>query len=817
MDAAQQERLGELFEHVQALSARERATFLDETYRGDPVLHAELISLLASYDEAPDYLEQLAGEVLPAALGAFVEEAPEEIPAGQRIAHYEVLGRLGSGGMGVVYKAYDRRLDRLVALKFLPGHLAADDAAKVRLIYEARAASALDHPNICTVYDIGETEGRLFLALACYEGETLKQRIARGPRPVNEVLEQVRQVTDGLRAAHRRGIIHRDIKPSNVMLTGEGAAKILDFGIAKVEGTDLLKEGRAAGTIAYMSPEQTRGEAVDGRTDLWSLGVVLYEMLTGRQPFRGEDIRTVINAIRYDEPEPVQQLRPEVPALLARLVETCLKKAPAERYQRAVDVLADLRAIETRSTAGGERSPQFRRLAVLPLSNFSPNPDDDYLAGGMTEDLIDRLSKLRGVRVIARTSVKSYKDATENTTKIGRELDVKTLLKGSVRKIGDQVHLTIHLVDTNRNERTWAAEHSVVLEDVPTLLQSIAQTVASELHEQIPSNELRQLVKTGTDVPEAYTSYLRGRYFWNKRDGASVQQARAYFQQALDLDPTFARAWTGLADAFSLLGSLSVLPPEEAHPRARAAARKALEIDDELAEAHASLATTLADYYWDWEAAGQHYRRALALNPSYATAHLWFAGYLRDLGNFDEALAEVRMARELDPLYLPAQAAEGLTLHFARRYEEAIALHLKLLDINPSYTIAHFYLGLSYVQQGRFEETIAALHRAETRGAIVPDVKGLFGYTYARMGNHTEARKMLRELDQLANEKYAYPFHRAMIYVGLNEKDHALEYLEKACEERVRLVRLMNVDPFFDPLRPDPRFRTLVEQVGLLG
>lgn len=775
-------------------------------------LRREVSLLQQQPEEAAQTLDDLAANALPPLLGALAQPEGEELRPGQRVAQYEVVATLGRGGMGVVYKAYDARLDRHVALKFLPSYLASDDAARARLTSEARAASALDHPNICTIYDIGELEdGRMFLALACYEGEILKDRIATGPLAVEDVVAITAQIAQALSAAHGRGIVHRDIKPSNVMITTDGMVKILDFGIAKLREADLT-QGPAMGTLGYMSAEQLRGETTDARTDLWSLGVVVYEMLTGRRPFEGADQQRLMQAIRTEPVTPLAELRAGLPPQLVRVVETCLQKDPEARYRNADELLAELPGPETRA---GRSSVPFRRVAVLPLESPTSAADEGYLAEGIAEELRGRLSGLSGLQVIARTSTTQFRESGKDAAQIGSELGADTIVQGAVARSGENVSITLQLVDVTRSDPLWATEQNVPISELQNALRAMAWQITSELAVQVYGDERRQLAREGTESAAAYALYLKGRYFWNKRDRTNIQQARACFEQALDLDPVFARAWAGLADTFCVLGGYLLLQPEDAYPRARAAAEQALAIDEDLAEAHASLATVLADHYWNWSAAGEHYLRAVTLNPSYATARLWYAGFLRDLGEFDEALIQVRAGRELDPLSLPAQAAEGITLYVARRYPEAVAAYRRLLEITPTFTYAYFLLALALAQERRYAEALASLQKVGNWGGGVADVRGLSGYIHATLGRHVEAREMLEALDDPASEQHATPFHRAIIHVALGESDRALQLLEQAHDARAKQIRLLRIEPMLDPIRGEPRFQALLEKVGL--
>lgn len=819
-----------------------RTAFLRRACGHNLALYREVESLLSAYTEADTFLDTLD----TAGAAALLEEAEHTI-IGSIQGPYRIGRTLGRGGMGVVYLAEDTRLGRSVALKFLPPHLAANEGATQRLFAEARAAATLDHPHIAVVHEIGETaDGRPFIAMAYYAGETLQEKIRRGPLPVEEAVRLARQIAAGLQAAHRQGIVHQDIKPSNILITPTGTAKIVDFGIARIQGAEQTKTGAMLGTVAYMSPEQTHGEAVDARTDLWALGVVLYEMLTGRRPFQGQTDQAHLHAIRHDAPEPVAHLRPDLPAALVRVVERCLQKPLGLRYPDAGALLADLEPLETgqvnkrparrpvwrgaavllavvllaalyfglRPGTEDAPAPPIHRLAVLPFDAVNPEEADAYLATGMSDELAAGLSKLHTLRVLGPASVRPLTRTDKSIAEIGQALDVSALLKGSVSRTGNTVKLTLHLLDPQREVPLWTAAYDAEMKDLPALQRRMAGQVAEALQVQVLDEDQRRLAKQGTAHAEAYERYLKGRHYLDKWEVDYVNQARDQFQAALDIDPTFANAWAGLADTYKVLDYLAVLSPAEAAPRTRAAAERALALDPDLAEAHAALAVVLTDYYYDWETAGTHFQRAVALDPSSGVSHQGYAEYLRDLGRFDEALAEIDQAQALNPLSPFYQLIEGIILYMARRPEEAMAQYERILSINPDFRMAHFYIGMTHALQGAYAPALAEMEKADPQRTF-PDAVMMRGYILATMGRTAEARKGLEELDALAKTRYISPFHKAVLYQSLGEPERALALLEQAAEERSWFVRLLKVAPHFDALHTHPRFQALLAKIGL--
>jgi len=849
------EVLSTLLDQALSLPLEARAAFLDEECRNDQPLREEIRSLLIAHDASSGYFERLSEQIVSPALMALSSDVGDELLVGQTFAQYRIVEKLATGGMGVVFKALDQRLERFVALKFLPASLSTDAGSKRRLLSEAKAASALDHPNIGVVHDIGEAAaGRLFIVMAYYEGETLERRNQRGGLSIQDALALTRQIAGALAAAHQNGIVHRDVKPSNILITRDGAAKLLDFGIAMLAGSTLARDGAVVGTVAYMSPEQTRAVIVDHRTDLWSLGVVLYEMVSGLRPFRADDDDELIHAIRHGGWKPVDRVNSEIPSPITRILERCLAKDPNERYGTAEELLTDLETLGSANSAlsgiatRGERGRWLRygsaalflclivagvlyvqeyedpllhqavgvqtrgnRLAVLPVSLVDSDGDEDYLADGMTAELIAQLSGIGGLRVIARSSVMGYNGRSKNPTEIGRELAVETVLQGSVRKAGDQLQISMHLVDTRTRQQLWTRNYTAPASELQRLEREIALRVAQVLRVQVHSPEQRQLVRAGTSSADAYLFYLKGLHFLDKRNDPSVRQAKDYFERALDLDPAFARAWTGLGDTYSALSALATVRAAHAYPQSRAAAERALQIDPDLPEAHVTLATALSTYYWQFDAAADHYRRALELNPSYANAHRLHAEYLRFEGRFDEALAEARQGEELDPLSPAHQIETGIDLYWARRYDEAMAQFRRILGVNPQFNYARFFLALVLIQKQQYDDALSALDVPDAGGNLQQET--LRGYIHAVSGRQAEARKGLDRLTLLSRAQNASSWHSAIIHMGLGEHERALDLIEQAYRDRDWQVRMLPVEPLLDPLRPHPRFRVLADKV----
>jgi serine/threonine-protein kinase len=762
---------------------------------------------------------------------------------GTRLGPYEILAPLGRGGMAEVYRAKDIRLEREVAVKILPDELAQDPERSARFEREAKAVAALAHPNILVLYDFGRQDGIPFAVTELLEGTDLRRRLAAAASlPWREALEIGVAVAEGLAAAHAKGIIHRDLKPENIFLTGDGRVKILDFGLARLEAppvattetgphvTVLTDPGTVMGTIGYMPPEQISGQPVDARGDIFSLGCVLYELIAGTRPFQGKTAAETTASLLRDEPPTLASLGAEVPSEVERVIRHCLAKEPGQRLPASRDLARALRAILSRSdvptspspTAQSHPQPQRRRraiipsLAVLPLANTNLDPDTEYLSDGISESIINALSQLPGLRVLARSTVFRYKGQEVDPREVGRELKVRAVFTGQLVRRGQRLILKAELVDVKDGAQLWGEQYNRELSEVFGVERAIAHEIAEKLRVRLTGEQKRRLGQPFTKDPEAYQLYLRGRYFCNKRSEEGLKKSIKLFEQAIDIDPTYALAYTGVADAYINLGGWGNLPFREAYPRAKAAAMRALAIDETLAEAHVSLAMVQKEHDWDWASAGREYQRALELNPNYPIAHQWFGEYLAALGRYQEAITEFQRALELDPLSLIIHATLGRHgYYFARQYDQAIAQFQKTLEMDENFFVAHLFLGWTYANIGRLPEALTELQIARRLDNNLEITMGL-AYTYARAGRRREAQQLSDELQQLSSKRYVSPVLQALIAIGLGEHDRAFVWLEKSYEDRAQLLSEIRAEPAFDPLRLDPRFGDLLQRVGLM-
>lgn len=740
---------------------------------------------------------------------------------GKTISHYQIIEKIGEGGMGIVYKAKDTTLERTVAIKFLPRQTATQAEERQRFYIEAKAAAALNHPNIATTHAIEEVEDDVFIVMEYIEGQELKQKIDAGPLPVEDAIHIILQIANGLQEAHKKGIVHRDIKSANIMLTGSGQIKIMDFGLAKVRGgAQVTQIGTTLGTAAYMSPEQARGEDVDHRTDIWSLGVVLYEAIAGQLPFKGHYEQAVLYSILNEDPESITCLRRGVPTELEAIMNKALAKSPNERYQQVDGMLIDLNVLGKELETKSRQVPKEKcppSVAVLPFVNVSPEKENEYFSDGMTEEIIDALTKVEGLRVVSRTSVFAFKGKDQDIRKIGEQLNVSHVVEGSVRKAGNRVRITAQLINIADGYHLWSERFDREMEDVFTIQEEIAHMIVNALKIKLVRKAETPLVERSTENIKAYNLFLKGRYCWNKRTEAALKQCVNYFEQAIEIDPDYMLAYCGLADAYALLGiaEYGALPPMEVMPKAKAAAVKALEIDNTLAEAQTTVAHVKAFFDWDFTGADKEFNRAIELNPNYPFSHHWYALYLSAMERHDEAIAEEKRAQELEPLSLIINKNVGTIFYYARKYEQAIEQYKKALELDPDFARTHFFLGLAYISNSMFEEAIAEIKKAITFSGENTVMLALLASAIAMSGKKDEATKILKDLKKRLKRGYVPSFNLAILYMGLDEKASAFEWLEKAYQERSSWLVSLKVEPILDGLRSDPRFTALLKKVGL--
>ncbi|MFB0564435.1 MAG: protein kinase [Candidatus Aminicenantaceae bacterium] len=790
-----------------------------------------------------------------------LETPTEELSRGTTFAErYEIIEELGKGGMGKVYRVEDKKIKEEVALKLIKPEIASDKKTIERFSNELKMARKIAHRNVCKMYDLGEEKGTHYITMEYVPGENLKRMIKMmGQLSAAQVIFIAKQVCEGLAEAHRLGVVHRDLKSSNIIIDKEGNARIMNFGIARsLESKGITAAGVIIGTPEYMSPEQVEGKETDQRSDIYSLGVILYEMITGRLPFEGDTPLSIALKHKTEEPLEPRKFNAQIPENLSRVILRCMEKDREKRYQRVEELLSELSKIEkgipTSERMIPERKPKKEKIgeikrkrliiygsmaiiiillmvggiylfkgrreaidsiAVLPLDNLSGNPEQEYFADGMTEALIRELAKIKAFqRVISRTSVMRYKETEKSLPEIASELNVDAIVEGSVLLIGERVRITTQLIEARTDQPMWTDSYERDLRNILALQRELARAIAKEIKIAVTPEEQVRLAMTSPVNPEAYQLYLKGRYLWNKRTGEDLKKALVYFERAIEKDPNYALAYTGLADTYLVLPSYIAFPPTEAYSKGKKAALKALEIDDTLAEAHTSLADVMK-FYFDWKSAEKEYKRAIELSPSYATAHHWYAYDLMLMGRHEEAIKEINLAKELDPHSLIINANMGYVLYNARRYNQAIEYYMNALEMDPNFWVLHQYLGRAYVQKGKYEEAIAEFQEAITLSGSLQENMGDLGYSYAVSGRKAEAMKVVNELKELSTRKYISSYHLALIYVGLGQKNQAFEWLNKAIEEPDLFLVHLKVDPRFDSLRSDPRFTALLKKMGL--
>src|SRR5262245_662374 len=862
-------QLKQIFQAAVETPASGRDAYLADACADDPALRAEVESLIAAHEQPGSFLDAPAFDL--AATNPDGNQVNELL--GAALGRYRILEFLGRGGMGEVYKAKDPTLGREVAIKVLPSDFSINRDQLRRFEQEARAASALNHPNIITIHEFGHEDGVHFIVSEYIEGETLRRRIAGERIDMGEIPEIAIQITGALNAAHEAGIVHRDIKPENVMVRPDGLVKVLDFGLAKLverpsfdtstdvnnpsEATTAALSGAEAGvvmgTVSYMSPEQARGQKLDARSDLFSLGVVLYEMAAGHSPFARDTVADTIASILEKEPPPLRQLTPDVPQALEHIIRKTLSKDRRERYQTARELLEDLKSLKNGDTPLASSSAKYgsgigavkRRwrsaavalaalvvapaiavyygrsdrkiesIAVLPFVNVNANPESEYLADGITETLIYSLSRLSNLKVRPRNSVFRYKGRELDPQAAGREMKVEAVLAGQLRTRGAQLVISLELIDVRDNRQIWGARYERRLAELLTVQADIAREVSENLRLRLSSEEKRRLAERYTDNLEAHETYLRGRYFWNKRSRDGFEKAIDYFNQAIAMDPNYALPYSGLADCYLSMTTYGMAPTEEGFSKTKEAAKKALAIDDTLAEAHTSLAHLTWLHEWNWAEGERGFKRAIELNPNYPTAHQWYATYLSAMGRHEEAIAEITRAQELDPLSITIGLDVARTFYFARQYDRTIEESLRALEMDPTFYRIGDWLEMAYERKGDYDKALDAhLKALEVRGARLETMSEL-KKIYASSGWNGYLRKRLQLMEAEAGKRHPSSYAMARIYARLGDKDQSLEWLQKAYDKHSDYLVLLKVDPLFDALGSDPRFTKLLRDIGL--
>jgi eukaryotic-like serine/threonine-protein kinase len=742
---------------------------------------------------------------------------------GTTLSHYRILAELGKGGMGVVYRAHDENLDRDVALKILPDAATASAEARERFRREALALSRLNHPHIATIHDFSRQDDTDFLVMELVEGPTLAERMTNGVLDERTIAGLGAQIAEALAAAHERGVVHRDLKPENVIVTAGDRVKVLDFGVAILRREDdptntATRAGElAAGTLPYMAPERLLGAPGDARSDLWALGVVLFAMAVGRVPFQASPATALVyEIINAPTPRPTT-IRRELSSRFEKLVLSCLEKKPEDRPRTARELLEPLRALaierSTESAADGA-ARAIRSLVVLPLENLSGDPGQEFFADGMTDALIADLAQIGTLRVISRTTAMRYKGQRRPLPEIARELGVDAVVEGTVMRAGSRVRITAQLIESSSDHHLWARSYQRDLADVLALQGEVAAAIAQEIRAQLTPAQQARWRSPRTIEPAAFEAYLRGRQYWNRRTEPDLRLGVEYFKQAIEIDPRYAAAYSGLADSYNILGDSNALPPDVASASASAAALRAIELDPELAEAHTSLGFVRLFFDWSWSESEACYRRAIALNPNYATAHQWYSELLASQKHFDEAIAEARRAVDLDPLSVILRATLADSCYFARRYDEAITELERAIRIDPEFVAVRTDLGRVLTQAGRHDEAIASFETALRLSGSDSKASPGIGYALATAGRQAEARAVLERMLERRGERYVSSHAIAVIHLALGEKDAALGWLEEAVRERDRAIVWLAVHPRLDPLRGEPRFEALVKELG---
>jgi eukaryotic-like serine/threonine-protein kinase len=781
---------------------------------------------------------------------------------GTTISHYKILDKLGEGGMGVVYKAHDTKLDRTVALKFLPPHLGGDETEKKRFLNEAKAASTLDHPNICTIHSIEETNDRnMFIAMAYYEGMSLKQKIEQSMLPIKDVINYSIQIASGLQKAHEKGIVHRDLKPANIFITNDNQIKIIDFGLARVAERSLLtKSNTTLGTVPYMSPEQAQGSNVDHRTDVWALGVIMYELITGQRPFKSEYETALIYSIINEEPDPVSSIRSNVPMELERIIKKAIQKDQKYRYQSVDELLVDLKSVSRDIVHDGLKGTvsaskinktnsagylkigigitivvalfislllfrnsavnEIRSIAVLPLVNLSGDAEQEYFSDGMTEALITDLAKISALRVISRTSVMQYKNINKPLSDIARELNVDAVVEGAVMRSGQQVRISAQLIEAKTDRHLWANSYTREMSDILLLQSDVARAIADEIKVKLTPQEYARLTEVHHINPDVYELLLKGRYFWNQRTPESLMRAIDFFEQAVSIDPNYAEAYRGLGASYSVLG-VFFSDPRDAFSKAVAYMEKSMELDKNVVGGNLGLGVYNMYHAWDRQKTLEYFNREVEYHPGFEHVYNVRGLYLTSIGNRNDAIEQFKKALTLDPLSLTINGDFGWAYYLMRRYDDAITQSREVLEIDPNFILSYTTIAAAQTQKGEYDNAISILESiyndiTSSTEVIPPIFVAELAYAYAKSGNVGKAKQLIQNLELRTSKEYIDPYLISLIYVALDEFNEAFDWLDKALEVRSSRMVWIDVEPKFDPIRMDPRFRTLREKVGYI-
>ena len=799
-----------------------------------------------------------------------IETPVQELTRGTLYANrYEIIEELGTGGMGKVYRVEDTKAQDEIALKLIKPEIAADKKTIDRFRNELTTARKIRHKNICGMYDLGEDRGSYYITMEYVSGQDLKGLIRQtGQLAIGTSISIAKQVCEGLVEAHKIGVIHRDLKPSNIMIDREGNVRIMDFGIARsLKEKGITGGGVMIGTPEYMSPEQAEAKEVDKLSDIYSVGVILYEIVTGRVPFEGDTALSIAMKHKGETPKDPKEYNAQIPDDLSKLILKCLEKDKENRFQSAGEIQSELENIEkgipTTDRAIPKRKPltskevtvQFNvkkllvpalaiivlviaavviwqlrypkpeipttpaqpSIAVLPFEDLSPEKDQRPLCDGFAESIINALTRIRDLRVPATTSSFSFRATEVDVQKIATALNVRTILRGSVQKAGNRVRITTQLIDAKDDSLLWSDQYNKELDDIFAIQDEITLAIVDNLKVELLGEERVELVKRYTDNPAAYDLYVQGRFLWNKRTPEEMLESIKYFERAIEVDPTYTLAYTGLADSYIVSGEWGLLRPKEAYQKAKTAALKALEIDERLAEAHNVLAMVKRDFDFDWAGAERDFKRAIELNPNYSTAHQWYAEYLISMGRFDDAISEIKRAQDLDPLSLVKKTIGGMMYAYARKFDLGIEQCQKVLDLDPSFQLARFFLGMNYIGVGMYDEAIIELQAAfELSKGLNLFAQSMLGYAYALSNNRGKTLNILDQFYERSNQSYICPHYFYLIYIGLGEYDQALEFLEKAYEPEDRhfILTFIKVGSEFDVLRPDPRFKALLKKMN---